>query len=119
MIARASLFLCLSLAAAFAIETSSRRHAADEAARTFLETTLFAEGRGMHFRAPGVVPLFRLFERLPLDVNGTVGRYLGANMQGARAVGMFEAYDRGRAVVAFGCVFCHSGRAAGRLIVGL
>lgn len=51
-----------------------------------------------------MVSLFRLFERLPLDVNGVVGRYFGANRQGSRAVGRFGAYDRGRSVVAFGCV---------------
>lgn len=98
---------------------ATRRRAADEAAKVLLGTHLFAEGRGMHFRTPGVVPLFHLFERFPIDINGMVGRYLGANMDRGRAVGMFEAEERGRRVVAFGCVLCHSGRAAGRLIVGL
>src|SRR5437016_6213408 len=79
-----------------------RHRAAARAAGTLLDTHLFAEGRGMHFAAPGVIALFRFFERapLPVDVNGMVGRYIGANMQGRRAVGMFEAEDRGSAVVA-------------------
>jgi cytochrome c5 len=114
----ASFWALLSLASP-AGAPAGRARAADRAAQTLLETRLFEQGRGMHFRAPGVLPLFHLFEKLPIGVNGLVGRYLGANMEGSRAVGMFEEQHEGKGVVAFGCVFCHSGRAAGRLIVGL
>ncbi len=100
---------------------SPRRRAAVRASEAFLNTHLFTNGRGMHFAAPGIVPLFRFFERtpLPLDVNGIMGRYLGANMEDRRAVGMFVAEDHGAQVIALGCALCHSGRAAGRLIPGL
>jgi mono/diheme cytochrome c family protein len=107
-------------AAPGSVEPRPRDRAADEAAQRLLGTHLFAEGRGMHFRAPGVLPLFHLFERVPLGFNDVVGRYLGANMAGRRAVGMFEEKDeRGKGLVVFGCALCHSGRAAGRLIAGL
>jgi hypothetical protein len=118
LVIAALLWALLSLAAPAGAPTG-RATAAEKAAQSLLETRLFEQGRGMHFRAPGVLPLFHLFERLPVGINGLVGRYLGANMEGRRAVGMFEEKHEGKAVVAFGCVFCHSGRAAGRLIVGL
>jgi cytochrome c5 len=99
----------------------SRLAASDDAARILLRTHLYTDGRGMHFAAPVIVPTLQFFQNpwIPVDVNGAFGRHLGANMQDRQAVGMFPIEHEGTPVVALGCVLCHSGRAAGRLYVGL
>jgi len=104
-----------------AYPSSPRTILHQQAARQLLETHLVTSGRGLHLKAPGLIPLFHFFENplVPVDLDGAVGTYVGANMEGRRAVGMFASSGDGDKVIAVGCVFCHSGRAAGRLIVGL
>lgn len=126
---RSSLILAFSLAAScgFAVcgelapATEQRLTAAGDAARVLLQTYLFRDGRGIHAAAPGLVPAYRFFQDRPgiLNLNRAFGDQLGWNMEGGRAVGVFPTAYQGQEVLAFGCVGCHSGRAAGRLIVGL
>jgi hypothetical protein len=116
------LLLFLAIATRIPAEPSpSRQAASSQAAQVLLDTHLFAGGQGMYFTAPGVIPLFQIFESpwLPMDINGLVGRRLGLNMRQRRAVGMYVTAYKGAPVVAMGCVLCHSGRAAGRFVVGL
>jgi hypothetical protein len=92
-----------------------------QAAQQLLDTQLVTHGRGLYLKAPGLISLFHFLESpfVPLNLAGAAGSYVGANMEERRAVGMFVTTSDGSPAIAVGCVFCHSGRAAGRLVVGL
>ena len=96
-----------------------RQAQAREAAEAFTQVHLFEDGRGLHV-APGLYHLYDLVERpqWPVDFSWAFRR-LGFNLQGRHVVGLFGADYRGSWVAVLGCVGCHSGRAAGRFVVGL
>ena len=96
-----------------------RREEARRAEREFAEVQLFAGGRGLHI-TPGLYHLYDLVERpeFPLDF-GWAFRWLGFHLEGRRVAGLFGVDYRGSRVGVLGCAGCHSGRAAGRSIVGL
>jgi hypothetical protein len=97
-----------------------RQDASLEAAREFLKTHNYVRGRGLHV-VPGVFELVDLLRRPPLS---SVHRRLvetgfGINMLDGRPVGLFTVQEPGFSVGVFGCVACHSGKAAGQVYVGL
>lgn len=122
MKATGGLLLFLMLAGAVrADETTAeqRRRDALEAQQVILGTNLFTNGRGMHI-VPGIFDLYELIEKPEIPVNMTWGvRYVaGFNMVGRHAVGLYNMQIRDTHVGVLGCVGCHSGYAAGRLIIG-
>lgn len=93
---------------------------AASAAAEFRATHNYAHSRGLAI-VPGVSELVEL-----LNSGGVrpVHRRLmqdgfGLNLDGGQPVGLFVLHDHDMKVGAFGCVACHSGRAAGRLVIGL
>jgi mono/diheme cytochrome c family protein len=95
-----------------------------KAKEAFRHLNFFAEGDGMHM-SPGLV--WFVPRKLPL-VPGSLDQRLwgrlyrhrwGVNYENGSPVGLSRETYKGMAVGALGCVACHSGRAAGRFIVGL
>jgi mono/diheme cytochrome c family protein len=124
-----SLFLGLSLFALGALAAADapvdRIQLDREAKAQFLQLNFYAEGRGMHM-SPGLITYFnRLMDNLPppenrkLILRSWLTKRWGLNFKGQRIVGLFDREDNGLRVGAVGCVMCHSGRAAGQLVVGL
>ncbi|HEY8280362.1 MAG TPA: hypothetical protein VIH99_12105, partial [Bdellovibrionota bacterium] len=110
----------------FAIPVRADRAALDRDARAkFLQFNLFTDGRGMHL-SPGLITYFNeVMSKLPspanrkLDMRSWLTRRWGLNFEGKEVVGLFTKDYRSLKVGAVGCVACHSGRAAGQLVVGL
>lgn len=107
-------------ARADAASAAQRRRDALEAEQVILGTHLFTNNRGMHI-VPGIFDLLELIAQPEVPVNLTQGvRYIaGFNMIGRRPVGLFNVQVKDTRVGVLGCAGCHSGRAAGRLYVGL
>lgn len=101
-------------------DAAARRKEALEAEQVILQTHLFTDGRGMHI-VPGIFNLYELVQKpeIPVDMTWGVKYLLGFNMQGRRAIGLFNIDVQGSKVGVLGCVGCHGGRAAGRFFVGL
>jgi hypothetical protein len=99
--------------------TPPRQAHARDAAQAFTQVHLFEDGRGLHV-TPGLYHLYDLVERpqWPVDFSWAFRR-LGFNLEGRHVTGLFGADYRGSRVAVLGCVGCHSGRAAGRFVVGL
>lgn len=99
---------------------ADRRREARDAAQVILDTHLFTDGRGIH-----IVPrIFTFYERIagseiPEELIPGLEYRFGFNMDGRRAIGLFGLNVQGSKVGVLGCVGCHSGRAAGKLYVGL
>ena len=98
---------------------AERRREAVEAAKIILQTHLFTDGRGMHI-VPGIFNLYELVAKpeIPVDLVSPIHYKAGFNMIGRKAVGLFNVDIQKTRVGVLGCVGCHSGYAAGRLIVG-
>jgi hypothetical protein len=93
------------------------------AKQKFRTLFFFAEGDGMHV-SPGLVRFApRKFSLVPAFVSGWFGQIYrnrwGVNYEDGEPVGLFTTGWENTSVGAVGCVACHSGRAAGRFIVGL
>ena len=125
-LARLILFVMLATAApitgawADSHTADERRREALDAAQVILGTQLFTNGRGMHI-VPGIFDLYELISRpeIPVNLVKPVHEVLGFNMIGRKAVGLFNVQIQDTTVGVLGCVGCHSGRAAGRFIVGV
>lgn len=124
---RAGIFFLWALlpAIAFADPSMRREQANREAQVQFLNLNFFTEGRGMHV-SPGLITYFnKVMEKLPspenrrLDMRRWFTRRWGMNFEGKNIVGLFDLEHEKLRVGAVGCVACHSGRAAGQLVVGL
>jgi hypothetical protein len=101
----------------------TRAHDDLKAREEFSQLFFFARGDGMHI-SPGLVRVVpRKLPVLPDVFGGWFDRLYrrrwGITYEEGRPVGLFTARYQGMSVGAFGCVACHSGRAAGRFIVGL
>lgn len=120
------IFLCAFLpAVALADPQPSRDQANQHAQAEFLRLNFFSNGRGM-IASPGLITYFnRVMEKLPspenrrLDMRRWFTRRWGLNFEGKHIVGLFDQDYKGLTVGSVGCVTCHSGRAAGQLVVGL
>lgn len=112
--------LLVSSVRADAISAERRRREAVEAEEIIKGTHLFTNNRGMHI-VPGIFDLYELVAKPEIPVNLTQGvRYLaGFNMDGRKAIGLYNVTVKDTRVGVLGCVGCHSGRAAGRFYVGL
>jgi mono/diheme cytochrome c family protein len=103
--------------------TDGRSLEDQRAKENFRRLFFFADGGGMHM-SPGLIRFApRKFALLPDFVSRWFGsayrhRY-GVNYEDGAPVGLFKQPYEGMSVGALGCVACHSGRAAGRFIVGL
>jgi len=106
-------------------EPIDRAQANRDAHKQFLSLNFFANGRGMHL-SPGLIDYYnKAMERLPspgnrsLDLRTWFTRRWGMQVEGKDVVGLFTREYRGQNIGVVGCVACHSGRAAGQLVVGL
>ncbi len=97
-----------------------RRQQAIHAAREFSESHLFTSGRGIHLPA-GLISYYERAQstRLRPHLIGVGGFLTGVNLEDRSPVGLLEARYQDLRVGVLGCVVCHSGRAAGRLVIGL
>jgi hypothetical protein len=124
---KAFLFGALGLAFSMAAlaEVPSRITLDQDARTRFLGLNFFSSGRGMHL-SPGLITYFNeTMELLPapedrnINLRTSFTRRWGLNFDGKNVVGLFDREFEKMHVGAIGCVACHSGRAAGQLIVGL
>ncbi len=92
-----------------------------KAKEAFKNLNFFAEGRGIHL-VPGLI---EVSENFNLTKSGLALRDVilhdrwGFNIENHWPVGLFDEEFKGMRIGALGCVACHSGRAAGQLILGL
>jgi len=101
-----------------------KRHA--NAADFMLKTNLFTKGRGIII-APGMVSLQQITANASklltpaFNANSNILKdYWGFNLdEKGQPHGVFFEKYKGKTISVLGCVGCHSGRAAGRFIVGL
>jgi mono/diheme cytochrome c family protein len=119
-------FLCVLFPTlALAGQGLNREEASRDAKAKFLNLNFFSNGRGM-IASPGLITHFnQVMDKLPspedrrMDLRRWFTRRWGLNFEGKHIVGLFDQ-DFGRLRVgSVGCVACHSGRAAGQLVVGL
>lgn len=96
-----------------------------DAKAQFLGLNFFDQGRGMHM-SPGLVTYVNeAMQKLPspddrnVDLRTWFTRRWGLQFEGKNIVGLFDRDYERLHVGAIGCVACHSGRAAGQLVVGL
>ena len=118
---RPALLLALVLAAAPARAQIDRRAEAAVATREFVATHNFSHGRGLAI-VPGIFELVELLGEPPLRpiYRRLLEESFGLNMTPeGRAVGLFPLKEPGYSLGAFGCVACHSGKAAGQVYIGL
>lgn len=110
-----------SLPAEVAIKNSlpKNRRAADVAAKEkFLNLHFFANGRGVHI-APGLIDAYNATAKTGI-YDGLIANRWGMNvLPGHRIAGLFDVHYKDMRVGVTGCAVCHSGKAAGRFIVGL
>jgi hypothetical protein len=119
---RTALLLAAALLCAALPALAADQRALDgvTAADEFRRTHNYAQSRGLSI-VPGIGELLDLLGNAPLR---PVHRRLiqdgfGLTLEDGRAIGLFTVEDEGMKVGAFGCVACHSGRAAGRTIIGM
>jgi mono/diheme cytochrome c family protein len=92
--------------------------------RALMEMDFFAEGRGMHL-SPGLLnqleSLRNVIEGTSADrtVLQTLAHRWGLQQHEGNLVGIKSVRYRRMSVGVLGCVACHSGKAAGRYIVGI
>lgn len=115
----------LVLAAVLAVSTASaqgdRRAEAAAAVAEFSNTHNFSHGRGLAV-VPGVFELVELLGGSPLEPvqRRLLAQSFGLNMnEQGRPVGLFTLEEREYSLGVFGCVACHSGKAAGQVYIGL
>lgn len=110
-----------ALLLATAARGADREAEARAAATEFAATHNFVGGRGLAV-VPGVFELLDLLGQPPLSplhrrvLQGAFG--LNMTEQG-RPIGLFPLKQDGYEIGAFGCVVCHSGKAAGQTYIGL
>lgn len=98
---------------------AARRAAAVEAAREIRATHLFEGGRGMH-ALPGIPALLRVGRGFaPGAIDAALTDDLGLVLDEHGVAGLHAVRAGTFEVPVFGCAACHTGRAAGRTIVGL
>lgn len=111
--------LTLSLLALPA-RADDRLTAARAAEAEFRQTHNYVNGRGLHV-VPGIYELVDLL-RFP-GLGGLHRRILekgfGLNFDQGKPIGLFTVKEPTFSVGAFGCVACHSGKAAGQTFIGL
>lgn len=98
----------------------SRLESAKHAEDTLRQLHFFHKGRGMHLMPNLIEALdkYRAATQLP-PVKSMIQDRWGFNLVDKEIVGIFSESYSGFQVGVLGCVGCHSGRAAGRFIVGL
>lgn len=91
-----------------------------DAKKAFEELHFFYNGRGMML-SPGLISAYNLF--VPglgvIDEKTFKQRWGVVFNDENRISGLHDVEHKGHRIGVVGCVFCHSGRAAGRFIVGL
>ncbi len=98
---------------------AARRADAEAAARDVRATFLFADGRGVH-SLPGLHAPLRLARGLlPGPTTAYLRDTLGLVVDAQGVAGLHEVGVDGHSVPVLGCAACHTGRAAGRTVVGL
>ncbi|MBX9768346.1 MAG: hypothetical protein K2X47_13815 [Bdellovibrionales bacterium] len=100
--------------------SNTRVEGAKHAEESFRQLHFFHKGRGMHLMPNLIeaVDKYRTFTQLP-PVKSMIQDRWGFNLVNQEIVGIFSESYSGFKVGVLGCVGCHSGRAAGRFIVGL
>lgn len=109
------------LALAMPARGEGRRAAAAAAEQEFAATHNFSHGRGLAI-VPGVFELVELLSEPPLRPahRRLLEESFGLNLSPeGRAVGLFPLKTPEYSLGAFGCVACHSGKAAGQVYIGL
>lgn len=115
-----SLALWSALLPHFARASNDRTEKHMAAESTLRSLHFFHRGRGMHLM-PGLIESldkYRGITGFP-PVKAILEKRWGFNLAEQDIVGIFSTSYAGHQVGVLGCVGCHSGRAAGRLIVGL
>lgn len=116
------LFLAIFALVGFSYSNSNDRIQSDIKAKdAFLHLNFFAEGRGMHL-VPGLIEVFENFYQTKTGLglrDSLLHDRWGFNIENHWPVGLFDEEFKGMRIGALGCVACHSGRAAGKLILGL
>lgn len=113
--------LIAALLLAGAAHAADRQAEAAAAAAEFVATHNFVNGRGLAV-VPGVFELVDLLGEPPLNPihKRVLQGAFGINMtEQGRPIGLFPLKQDGYALGAFGCVVCHSGKAAGQTYIGL
>lgn len=116
-----ALALALSVPQTAALAEPDRRAEAAAAEKEFTATHNFINGRGLAI-VPGVFELVDLLGKPPLQPihRRLLEESFGLNMTPeGRPVGLFPLKTDQYSLGAFGCVACHSGKAAGRVYIGL
>lgn len=99
---------------------ATRLEADRETKKAFQELHFFHEGRGMML-SPGLISAYNLF--VPglgaVDAKTFNSRWGVVFNEEGKISGLNQVEYQGHSVGVMGCVACHSGRAAGRFVVGL
>lgn len=95
----------------------------DETAKLeFARLNFFTDGRGMHL-SPGLITSYGVLDGRAGAFSGftkdRMSRRWGVIFENERLAGLSAVEYKGLNVGVMGCVVCHSGRAAGRYIIGL
>lgn len=91
-----------------------------EAKKALKNLNFFYKGRGMVI-SPDLVKLYDSMKKLGLGLgdNGMLNQRWGLNLQDNEIVGFYSLPYKNMQMGVLGCVACHSGKAAGQLILGL
>jgi hypothetical protein len=93
----------------------------DQLAKDELEKlNFFYKGRGMVI-SPDMVKIYEALSKRGIGVseNGILNKRWGLNLKDNRIIGFYNEPYKNMAMGVLGCVACHSGKAAGEIIIGL
>ncbi len=112
--------LIFLLSFSFSAFGKSRTQRAQEANKELEQLNFFYKGRGMVI-SPDLIKLYDTIKKtgVGLSTNGLLNQRWGLNLQDKKIVGMFSKPYKNMKMGVLGCVACHSGRAAGQLVIGL
>jgi hypothetical protein len=114
------LLLLLTLIWGLSAHSNERIQNHQKAVDAFLDLNFFYKGRGMVV-TPDLIKLYEALKKTGRGTgdNGILNKRWGLNLIDGDVVGLFNIPYKKMSMGVLGCVACHSGKAAGRFIVGL
>lgn len=111
------LLFAILMSFSFQASAQLRTERDQQAQAAFRKLHFFAEGRGMHM-SPNLIGAYNFIGDLRLIQSQMVRRW-GFVFDEGKLVGLSESAYKGMRIGVIGCAACHTGKAAGQVIVGL
>jgi mono/diheme cytochrome c family protein len=115
-----SLILLFTIILSTSISANTRVENHHKSVKEFRNLNFFYKGRGMVI-SPDLINLYEVLRKRNVGVSqkGILNQRWGINLEDNKIVGIFNEPYKKMNIGVLGCVACHSGRAAGELIIGL